>query len=49
MSLYQTLADDLARLIQTGVLRPGERLPSVRQSCQTHGVAPITVTQAYHQ
>ena len=48
MSLYQTLADDTARLIAEGVLRPGDRLPSVRQSCRIHGIAPVTVTQAYH-
>ncbi len=48
MSLYQTLADDTARLIAEGVLRPGDRLPSVRQTCRSHGIAPVTVTQAYH-
>ena len=48
MSLYQTLADETARLILEGVLRPGDRLPSVRQTCRRHGIAPVTVTQAYH-
>ncbi|WP_374492455.1 PLP-dependent aminotransferase family protein [Zoogloea sp.] len=48
MSLYQTLANDTARLIAEGVLRPGDRLPSVRQTCRIHGIAPVTVTQAYH-
>ncbi len=48
MSLYRTLADHTARLISSGVLRAGERLPSIRQACRTHDVSPVTVTQAYH-
>ena len=48
MSLYQELAEQTEKLIVEGVLRPGERLPSVRQACQAHEVAPITVTQAYY-
>jgi DNA-binding transcriptional MocR family regulator len=48
MTLYHDLADKTAALIADGVLRPGDRLPSVRQTCRTHGIAPVTVTQAYH-
>lgn len=48
MSLYQDIADKTERLIIEGTLRVGDRLPSVRQSCQIHGVSPITVTQAYY-
>jgi DNA-binding transcriptional MocR family regulator len=48
MSLYQDLAERTARLIDDGVLRAGDRLPSVRQACSRHGVSPITVTQAYY-
>ena len=47
MTLYQDIADSTARLIAGGVLRPGERLPSVRQACRSHEVSPITVMQAY--
>lgn len=47
MSRYQTLADETGKLIETGVLRPGERLPSVRAACRIHAVSPVTVTQAY--
>ncbi|WP_079432990.1 PLP-dependent aminotransferase family protein [Zoogloea sp. LCSB751] len=47
MSLYQNLAEQTARLIADGVLRPGDRLPSVRQACKSNGIAPVTVTQAY--
>ncbi len=49
MSRYQQLAEHTASLIARGVLRPGERLPSIRDACRAHGVSPITVTQAYYQ
>ena len=45
--LYQTLADLIAATINAGTLRPGERLPSVRQACVSHNVSPATVLQAY--
>jgi DNA-binding transcriptional MocR family regulator len=48
MSRYQELADQTEKLIIDGVLRPGERLPSVRQACRIHDISPITVTQAYY-
>ncbi|MBV2262431.1 MAG: PLP-dependent aminotransferase family protein [Thauera sp.] len=48
MSLYQDFADRTAQRIAEGVLRPGDKLLSVRQACKTHGISPITVTQAYH-
>lgn len=47
MTLYQDLAERTARQIAEGVLRPGDRLASVRQACQANGLSPITVTQAY--
>ncbi|MBV2164727.1 MAG: PLP-dependent aminotransferase family protein [Comamonas sp.] len=48
MSLYQAFAEHTAQLIADGVLRPGERLPSVRQACKAHAISQATVTQAYH-
>ena len=48
MSLYQALADKTEKLILDGILRPGERLPSVRQACRSNDISPITVTQAYY-
>jgi DNA-binding transcriptional MocR family regulator len=48
MSRYQELADQTERLIADGVLRAGERLPSVRQACRIHDISPVTVTQAYY-
>ncbi len=48
MSRYQELADQTEKRILEGVLRPGERLPSVRNACRIHDISPITVTQAYY-
>ncbi|MGY3915046.1 PLP-dependent aminotransferase family protein [Aeromonas australiensis] len=47
MSLYQQLADRLQSQIDEGIWQPGERIPSIRQSCKTHGLSPMTVLQAY--
>ena len=48
MSLYQDIAAQTEKLIRDGVLRPGDRLPSVRKACRTQEISPITVTQAYY-
>lgn len=45
--LYQQTADKIATLIQTGTLRPGERIPSVRRLSRQHNVSVSTVLQAY--
>ena len=44
---YQQLAEDMADAIRAGLLRPGDRLPSVRATCAQRGVSPSTVFQAY--
>lgn len=46
---YRRLADELARLIHGGALRPGDRLPSVRQTQASHHCSAATVFQAYHR
>ena len=45
---YRQLADDIAGLIRSGALRPGDRLPSVRQTQASRGCSAATVFQAYH-
>ena len=45
---FELLARELEQQIAAGVLRPGDRLPSVRQACATRGVSPSTVFQAYY-
>lgn len=44
---YEQLADEMARAIADGLLAAGERLPSVRQTCERRGISPSTVFQAY--
>ncbi|WP_064746323.1 PLP-dependent aminotransferase family protein [Lysobacter antibioticus] len=48
MKRYQALADDIARSIRQGLLRPGQRLPSVRETRAARGVSAATVFQAYY-
>ena len=45
---FELLARELEQQIAAGVLRSGDRLPSVRQACATRGVSPSTVFQAYY-
>ena len=45
---YETLANELLLLIANGVLRAGDRLPSVRAACRSHHLSPATVLQAYY-
>jgi DNA-binding transcriptional MocR family regulator len=48
MKRYELLADDIAQSIRAGVLRLGDRLPSVRQASASRKVSPSTVFQAYY-
>ena len=45
--LYEQLARDVAGQIERGVLRGGERLPSVRQYARQRGCSVATVLSAY--
>ena len=45
---YRQLAEEIAGLIAGGTLRPGERLPSVRQTQAARGCSAATVFQAYY-
>ena len=47
MTLYLNLAEQIGTRIQQGLYRPGDRLPSVRNLSQEHGVSLSTVQQAY--
>lgn len=48
MKRYEALAEDIAQSIRTGVLKLGDRLPSVRQASTSRGVSPSTVFEAYY-
>ena len=45
--LYQQVIDLISENIETGTLRPGDRLPSLRKMSQRAGVSIPTVRQAY--
>jgi DNA-binding transcriptional MocR family regulator len=45
--LYKQVALRIAELIEHGTLRPGERIPSVRELSEREEVSIATVTQAY--
>ncbi len=47
MKLYKQLADDLTVLIRQGTLKPGDRVPSVRETSRERGMSPATVIHAY--
>jgi DNA-binding transcriptional MocR family regulator len=47
VKLYESLAADVASLIEQGVMREGERIPSVRQTSQHHNLSISTVIRAY--
>lgn len=46
-ALYEQVADKIERLIRSGAMRSGERVPSVRRACAQHGVSLTTAVQAY--
>ena len=45
--LYERLADELSGMITRGVLKSGERLPSVRRLSEERGISIATVLSAY--
>ncbi|MGA4815375.1 GntR family transcriptional regulator [Pseudomonas aeruginosa] len=48
MKRYEKFVDEIAELIRTGVLAPGQKVPSVRHASRTYGVSASTVFQAYY-
>ena len=48
MKRYEALAQEIAESIAHGTLRPGDRLPSVREASRSRGVSPSTVFEAYY-
>lgn len=47
LPLYESIAQDIAHLVSEGILRSGERVPSVRQLSAQKRVSITTVLQAY--
>ena len=48
-STAEELLDHVETSIRTGVLRPGDRLPPVREVAATLGTAHVTVASAYRR
>ena len=48
MKRYEALAEEIALSIRSGVLKLGDRLPSVRQASTSRAVSPATVFAAYY-
>lgn len=46
---YTEIAAHLRQLIDDGTLRPGERLPSMREVGEQFGASPVTVNKAFAQ
>ncbi len=47
MPIYQQIAEQLRKLIATEQIKPGDRLPSIRQLSQSLNINPNTVCRAY--
>ena len=47
--IYEQIRDELQKLILTGVLPPGEKLPSVRELAQELAINPNTIQRAYRE
>ncbi|WP_276504709.1 PLP-dependent aminotransferase family protein [Terrimonas pollutisoli] len=45
--LYVEISNNIAKLIRSGVLKEGDRLPSVRMLCQEHGISMNTAKRVF--
>ena len=45
--IYKQIIDQISRLVISGFLKPGDELPSVRQTAGTLEVNPMTISKAY--
>lgn len=45
--LYIEISNNIAKLIRNEVLKPGDRLPSVRMLCQEHGISMNTAKRVF--
>lgn len=45
--IYEQLYEKISAMITSGVLPPGERMPTVRETARSLGINPNTVQRAY--
>ena len=46
--IYEQVKDDLRRLVISGAIREGEKIPSVRELAVRLSINPNTIQRAYH-
>ena len=47
--IHEQIQNQILRFIDAGVLKPGDRLPSVRTLASENGINPNTVARAYSE
>lgn len=47
MPVYRQILDQIKYYVASGILKPGDRLPSIRELSQTLAVNPTTVVRVY--
>lgn len=47
--VYKTITDDLLKAIDSGRLRPGDRIASIRELCDQYNVSQITVLRVFKE
>ena len=48
MTRYEVIAHEIAESVAAGQLRPGDRVPSVREASRSRGVSASTVFESYY-
>ena len=47
LPVYEQIRSQIATMVASGTLEPGDRLPTIRQLCDDLGLAKATVSKAY--
>ncbi len=48
-AIYEQVRDELKKLIMKGILKEGEKIPSVREIAGSLAINPNTIQRAYHE
>ncbi len=48
-AIYEQVRDELKKLIMKGILKEGEKIPSVREIAGSLSINPNTIQRAYHE
>ena len=48
-SIYEQIRSQIVKFIEAGILKPGDKLPSVRNMAEELGINPNTVMKAYQE